>query len=133
MTGDLFDVVSPTHAEPALDRLRALLADGADLAARDGLGATPLHRAVQAPHTEDEPLPSLDVVRMLLAAGADVHAVDGVGVTPAERAVLYNDTMPAAAIDRSGAMLALLVEHGALLDGPISDVRGGSFAHHSCA
>lgn len=133
MTADLFDVVTPSHDEPSLDRLRALLADGADLAARDEHGATPLHRAVQAPYTEDEPLPSLDVARMLLAAGADVHAVDGIGVTPAERAVLDNDTMPAAAIDRSVAMLALLVDHGALLDGPVSNVSGGSFAHHSCA
>jgi hypothetical protein len=112
--------------------LRAALADGADLTARDDNDATPLHHAVQAPYDATDPLPSPDVVRELLAAGADVHARDRNGVTPAGLAVVLNDTMPAAAVDRSVEILGLLVAHGARLDGPAGFMEGGSFAHHSC-
>ncbi|MEV7890419.1 ankyrin repeat domain-containing protein [Streptomyces sp. NPDC002817] len=137
MTGtddDLFHAVSPAHgARPPeqVARIRALLAEGADVSAPDEQGATPLHRAVQAPYQDRDPLPSLEVVRALLESGADVHARDRTGVTPAARAVLLNDTATQAAVDRSVAVLELLVEHGARLDGPCGDVMGGSFAHHS--
>ena len=136
MTGThdaLFDAVNPAHGTQPLEqvaRIRALLADGADVSARDEQGATPLHQAVQASYGGG-PLPSLEVVCALLEAGADVHALDRIGVTPAGRAVVLNDTAPAAAVDRSVAVLELLVEHGAWLDGPTGDVMGGSFAHHS--
>lgn len=112
--------------------MRTLLAGGADVGARDGDGATALHRAVQAPYEETDPLPSLEVVRLLLDAGADVHALDRNGVTPAGRAVVLNDSMPAAAVDRSVEVLSLLVAHGARLDGDAGFADGGSFGHHSC-
>ncbi|MER6956675.1 hypothetical protein [Streptomyces sp. NPDC000618] len=131
---DLFDAVRPAHgAEPLgqVARIRALLAEGADVSARDEQGATPLHRAVQAPYQDRDPLPSLEVVRALLESGADVHARDRIGVTPAARAVLLDSTAPEAAVDRSVAVLELLVEYGTRLDGPCGDVMGGSFAHHS--
>ncbi|MFJ2238304.1 ankyrin repeat domain-containing protein [Streptomyces sp. NPDC087859] len=131
---DLFHAVSPAHgARPPeqVARVRALLAEGAEVSAPDEQGATPLHRAVQAPYQDRDPLPSLEVVRALLESGADVHARDRIGVTPAARAVLLNDTSTQAAVDRSVAVLELLVEHGARLDGPCGDVMGGSFAHHS--
>lgn len=137
MTGtddDLFHAVSPAHgARPPeqVARIRAPLAEGAEVSAPDEQGATPLHRAVQAPYQDRDPLPSLEVVRALLESGADVHARDRTGVTPAARAVLLNSTAPQAAVDRSVAVLELLVEHGARLDGPCGDVMGGSFAHHS--
>lgn len=137
MTGtddDLFHAVSPAHGARPLEqvaRIRALLAGGAEVSAPDEQGATPLHRAVQAPYQDRDPLPSVEVVRALLESGADVHARDRTGVTPAARAVLLNDTAPQAAVDRSVAVLELLVEHGARLDGPCGDVMGGSFAHHS--
>ncbi|MEU4232610.1 ankyrin repeat domain-containing protein [Nonomuraea sp. NPDC026600] len=130
----LFDAVNPAHgAQPLkqIARIRTLLAEGAHVSARDEQGATPLHRAVQAPYNDRDPLPALEVVRALLESGADVHARDRNGVTPAGRAVLLNDTAPEAAVDRSVAMLELLVEHGARLDGPCGDVMGGSYAHHS--
>ncbi|MEU5322696.1 hypothetical protein AB0G67_38980 [Streptomyces sp. NPDC021056] len=131
---DLFHAVSPAHgARPPeqVARIRALLAEGAEVSAPDEQGATPLHRAVQAPYQDRDPLPSLEVVRALLESGADVHARDRIGVTPAARAVLLNDTSTQAAVDRSVAVLELLVEHGARLDGPCGDVMVGSFAHHS--
>lgn len=130
----LFDAVNPAHGARPLEqvaRIRALLAEGADVSARDEQGTTPLHRAVRAPYQDRDPLPSLEVIRALLESGANVHARDHAGVTPAGRAVLLNDTAPQAAVDRSVAVLELLVEHGARLDGPCGDVMGGSFAHHS--
>lgn len=51
--------------------LRALLAAGADVAARDGSGRTPLHAAAAAGN--------LVAVLALMAAGADVAAEDGEG------------------------------------------------------
>ena len=135
MDVDLCGLVMPLPDEFVADqvvRLRGLLADGVDLAVRDDNGATPLHHAVEAPYDDSGPLPSLDVVRVLLEAGADVHATDRNDVTPAGRAVLLNDTMPASAVERSVAVLELLVAHGARLDGAAGFSDGGSFAHHSC-
>lgn len=100
----LFDAVSPVHDAQLLRhvaRIRALPAEGADVSARDEQGATPLHRTVQAPYQDRDPLPWLEVVRTLLESGADVHARDRTGVTPAGRAVLLNNTAPIAAVDRS--------------------------------
>ncbi|MGW2110846.1 ankyrin repeat domain-containing protein [Streptomyces sp. NPDC001948] len=72
------------------------------------------------------------MIRALLECGADVHAVDNHGVTPAVWAVALNDSDPAAWTERSVEVLALLVEHGARLDGKIRSTSGGSFAHRGC-
>jgi len=63
----LFDAVadtSGTDAERAA-RVRALVAEGANPAARDKYGAALLHRAVTPWYQRHDPLPSLDVVRAL--------------------------------------------------------------------
>ena len=56
----------------------ALLAHGADLAARTKIGATALHVASFNGR--------LDVCKLLAAHGADVHATDRDGITPLEDA-----------------------------------------------
>ncbi|MEU2674721.1 hypothetical protein ABZ622_38980 [Streptomyces sp. NPDC007164] len=111
--------------------VRSLIADGADVSARDEDGATPLHRAVKAPYSAADPLPFLEVIRALLECGADVHAVDNRGATPAVWAVALSDSAPAVWAERSVEVLALLVERGARLDGPCGFTTGGSFAHHN--
>jgi len=63
------------------DRVRALLAAGADANARDDAGDTPLLRAAHAGN--------LALVRMLLAAGADANAADALGWTALMKAA-YN-------------------------------------------
>ncbi|MFF9573013.1 ankyrin repeat domain-containing protein [Streptomyces sp. NPDC014685] len=135
MSESLFAAVAPDPGgDPAEGAalVRSLIAGGADVSARDEQGTTSLHRAVKAPYSADDPLPSLEVIRALLECGADVHAVDNRGVTPAVWAVALNDSVPAAWVERSVEVLALLVEHGARLDGPSGFTTGGSFAHHSC-
>ncbi|WP_175408269.1 ankyrin repeat domain-containing protein [Streptomyces sp. TRM64462] len=136
MSESIFAAVAPVCGGDPAERaalVRSLIADGADTSARDGSGATPLHRAVKAPCSADDPLPSVEVIRALLECGADVHAVDDNGVTPGVWAVASNDSDPAAWAERSLEVLALLVEHGARLDGPNGFAAGGSPAHHSTA
>ncbi|MFE7044624.1 ankyrin repeat domain-containing protein [Streptomyces atratus] len=135
MSESLLAAVTPAHGGDALEQatlVRSLIADGADVSARDEDGATALHRAVKAPYNSDDPLPCPEVVRALLECGADVHAVDKNGVPPAGWAVAFSDSDPAAWTERSVEVLALLVEHGARLDGKIRSTSGGSFAHRGC-
>ncbi|MEW2632656.1 hypothetical protein AB0903_13610 [Streptomyces sp. NPDC048389] len=134
MSESLFVAVAPVRGGDPTERaarVRSLIADGADVSARDENGATPLHRAVKAPYNADDPLPALEVIRALLECGADVHAVDDNGATPVVPAVAMNDSDPAALVERSVEVLALLVEHGARLDGPSGLTTGGSPAHYS--
>ncbi|WP_326764267.1 hypothetical protein OG978_06490 [Streptomyces sp. NBC_01591] len=135
MSESLLAAVTPAHGGDALEQatlVRSLIADGADVSARDEDGATALHRAVKAPYNSDGPLPCPEVVRALLECGADVHAVDKNGVPPAGWAVAFSDSDPAAVVRRSVDILTLLVEHGARLDGPSGFTTGRSFAHHRC-
>ncbi|RPK90218.1 MULTISPECIES: hypothetical protein [Streptomyces] len=134
MSESLFAAVAPDRGgDPAegVALVRSLIADGADVSAHDEQGATPLHRAVKAPYSADDPLPSLEVIRALLECGADVHAVDNNGDTSAVWAVALNDSDPAAWAERSVEVLALLVDHGARLDGKSRFTTRGSLAHHS--
>ena len=129
----LFDAVadkSGTDAERAA-RVRALVAEGADPAARDGDGATPLHRAVAAAQDPDDPLPGVDVARALLDLGADVNAVDAVGSTPLVSSVVWNDDAVPAAVQGSVEAIRLLASFGARLDAPTTLDTGGSLAHYT--
>ncbi|MFE7113610.1 ankyrin repeat domain-containing protein [Streptomyces sp. NPDC057575] len=134
MSESLFAAVIPVAgADPAerAARVRSLIADGADVSARDERGATPLHQAMEATG-DDGLLPSLEVIRALLECGADVHATDSEGVTPAGWVVARSGSeAEARRVRRAVEVLALLVEHGARLDGPSGLLTGESLAHHS--
>ncbi|MET9663203.1 ankyrin repeat domain-containing protein [Streptomyces sp. NPDC006510] len=134
MSESLFAAVMPVAgADPAerAARVRSLIADGADVSARDERGATPLHQAMEATG-DDGPLPSLEVIRALLECGADVHATDSESVTPAGWVVARSGSeAEARRVRRTVEVLALLVEHGARLDGSNGLRSGGSLAHHS--
>jgi hypothetical protein len=71
------------------DIVRELTAKGADLGARNRLGAEPLHAAVVGvPGSRTwNPRAQATTVARLIAAGADPNAVDKSGVTPLHRAV----------------------------------------------
>jgi ankyrin repeat protein len=129
----LFDAVadkSGTDGERAA-RVRALVAAGADPAARDGGGATPLHRAVTAPYEPGDPPPCLEVVRALLDLGADVNAANAEGSTPVVYCVVPNDDAPQGAVQRSVEVIRLLASSGARFDTPTILVTGGSLAHYT--
>lgn len=85
-------------------RIKFLAAHGADLNARDSMGATPLTSAAGARDS--------DTVKLLLQLGADANASNGDGVTP---------LMTAAQRDHVPSMEALL-QHGASLT--VKDAKG---------
>ncbi len=85
-------------------RIKFLAAHGADLNARDSMGATPLTSAAGARDS--------DTVKLLLQLGADANASNGDGVTP---------LMTAAQRDHVPSVEALL-QHGASLT--VKDAKG---------
>jgi uncharacterized protein len=66
--------VTPLHLAAYPEMARILVKHGADLEAREDGGGTPLHLASEHPE-------GLDVMRELLALGADVNARDSSGAT----------------------------------------------------
>jgi len=102
MSASLHDAVSAGDAE----RVRALLAAGADCNERNGDGATALMLAAHAGR--------LDLVKTLIAAGADVNATDERGWGALMKAA-YN-----ADLDRGFADVAqVLIDAGANVEAPI--------------
>ncbi len=141
------DVVRPGEAAPCAalrsplheavwaeewDRLRQLLAEGADVHARDCFARTPLHLAAEVGTPE--------ILELLLQHGAAVDEQDGAGMTPLHLAVCCGALQNVACLLRHGAdvnaadeagntplhialgdvpspelpeMLPLLLEHGA--------------------
>ena len=67
-----------------VEDVTACLAAGADVAARDGLGRTPLHRAAEL---NGNPA----VIEVLLKGGADSEARDSDQDTPLQRAAAFNE------------------------------------------
>jgi ankyrin repeat protein len=102
MPESLFDAVTAADA----DRVRRLLAAGADSNERNGDGATALMLAAHAGR--------LDMVKSLIAAGADVNATDERGWGALMQAA-YN-----ADLDRGFADVAqALIDAGANVEAPI--------------
>jgi ankyrin repeat protein len=81
----------------ATEAARMLIEKGADVDARDKGGSSVLAKAAGSNNIE--------VARLLIAKGAGINTVDEAGVTPLFNAVSSGD--------RSGAMVKLLLEHGA--------------------
>ena len=78
---------------------RILIDGGADINAKDRIGATPLHWAARAN--------SLDIARLLIDKGADIEAKNNRDGTPLHWATRVN----------SLDIARLLIEHGANTDG----------------
>jgi cytohesin len=91
-------VASPSDVAAMVDVVELLLANGADVKARDGNDVTPLHLAAATGQ------PTL--IEMLIAKGANINARSKEGVTP-----LY----VAAKLDRARAA-ETLIAHGAEID-----------------
>lgn len=81
-----------------LEQVNKLLAQGADIHAKDENGRTPLHRAAWYARK--------DVVEVLLARGANVNEVDGSGQTPLHMAANFGGK----------DVPELLLAHGAQID-----------------
>ena len=88
----------------AASRIRFLAAHGADLNARNSMGATPLISAASARDSK--------TVKLLLELGANANARDGDGLTPLMRAA-YRDHVPS---------VEALLQHGASLT--VTDPKG---------
>jgi Ankyrin repeats (many copies) len=84
---------------------RALISLGADVAARNRRGATPLHYAAHGiPGSPGwNPVPQSATVALLIASGADPNAIDQNGVTPLHRAVRTRCAAAASALLDGGA------------------------------
>jgi len=70
--------MTPLHLAETKEAAELLIANGADVNARTGDGQTPLLFAVMSG--------SKETVEILIAKGADVNAMDGAGVTPLDMA-----------------------------------------------
>ncbi|WPB74162.1 ankryin [Archangium violaceum] len=105
--------------------VKKLLAEGADVKARNKNGMTALHLSVQGPYTKAEPLPDADVVRTLIEAGAEVNARDNHQQTPILRAVPSEQSEANEA--RALEIIRLLREAGGQVPADVKDGRGGAF------
>lgn len=105
--------------------VKKLLAEGADVKARNKNGMTALHLSVQGPYTKAEPLPDVDVVRTLIEAGAEVNARDNHQQTPILRAVPSEQSEANEA--RALEIIRVLREAGGQVPSDVKDGRGGAF------
>jgi ankyrin repeat protein len=105
------------HAAAAAHRarlLRALVAAGADVGARNRRGAEPLHYAADAiPGSPTwNPRAQAAAVTTLIAAGADPNAADDDGVTPLHRAVRNRCAAAVQALVAGGADVTRKTDRG---------------------
>jgi len=83
------------------DMVELLIAHGADVHARNRMGAAPLHYGADANHKD--PDAQAATVRALIAAGADPNAVCKRGVAPLHRAVRTRSSAAVRALLDAGA------------------------------
>ncbi len=112
------------------DLMRRLIALGADPAARNRRGATPLHAAADGDPAGPrfDPAAQAAAIALLVAAGADPNAADGNGATPLHKAVRARCAAAVEALLQAGADPARLTKAGtttARLAG-VATGRGGS-------
>jgi uncharacterized protein len=103
------------------DVVEVLLANGADVNAKDSGGLTPLHEVVAdgiRPWLGAEDQGPKDVMEVLLANGADVNAKDSSGLTPLHMAVQ----------DGRKDLVELLLAHNASVDAQDNDGQTPLFA-----
>jgi len=83
----------------------SLVANGADVRARNRRGADPLHYAADGGPDADhwDPVAQREVIAYLIAAGADPNASDKSGVAPLHRAVRNRCSAAASALIEGGA------------------------------
>ena len=108
-----------TAAAYSPELAESLVAQGADVRARNRRGAEPLHYAADgSPGAEFwDPDAQRDVIVGLIAAGADPNALDKRGVAPLHRAVRT----------RTSAAVGALIENGA--DPRLPNKRGSTPLH----
>ncbi len=124
---------TPLHAAAAarsVRLLRRLLEAGADVAARNRRGATPLHYAATGNPDSPrwDPAGQAQAIAMLVAAGADPNAADKNGTTPLHRAIRTRCAAATEALLRAGADRALRTRNGStpLRLAGVTSGRGGS-------
>lgn len=87
---------TPLHLAAYPEMAEILVAHGADLEARDSAGSTPLHAAAEHPELAD-------VMEALLELGADVNAVDNSGLTALDIAVAREEDEEVELLESYGA------------------------------
>ena len=113
----LYEGDTPLHAAAAGHRTKIaqhLITVGANIAARNRRGATPLHYAVDggpAVSTWNQPA-QVETIALLLDAGADPNALDKSGVAPLHRAVRQRCVRAVESLLRNGAAVRLKNKSG---------------------
>lgn len=92
------------------DRLKWLLAAGADPNQKAYGGRTPLHIAIESIGSKEISLNDIELVELLLEAGADPNAQDAEGNTPLHKAVFQPELLPM--LHKAGGDFAKLNKEG---------------------
>jgi hypothetical protein len=131
--GYLYEGDTPLHTAAAAKRadlLARLIAAGADVMARNRLGATPLHSAANGNPDSPrwDPAGQVAAIEALVAAGADPNATDKNGSTPLHKAIRTRCAAATQALLEAGADPALRTRNGStpLRLASVTSGRGGS-------
>jgi ankyrin repeat protein len=108
---------TPLHAASAGNRVeiaRALIENGANIAAENRRGATPLHYAADGgPNVGAwNPQAQADIIVLLIESGANPNALDKSGVAPLHRAVRTRCPSAVAALLHNGADIQFKNKNG---------------------